>query len=192
MLGSSPSMTTVAREMGIEERRRSLTIVGSLLSCATAVILGPPAPRPEHGATFMASLQLMRAIWVRCDGNWEEPEVDISGNPSALRDFGRFLKNLSGSCELETSDKQCPFYPVTLKVIRLELLERNSDRIVLTADETGLNLSGPKKAFSLLGKNLETAFPPDAKSGDHYHFDHFVDDMIFLAEAPYHLIVCCE
>ena len=102
------------------------------------------------------------------------------------------MKGLSDSCEVETSDKQCPFYPVTLKMIRLEILDRNSYRIKLTTDEAGLNLSGPKEAFSRLGEFFETAFAANARSGDHFHFDYFVDDEIFLPEAPYHLIVSCD
>jgi hypothetical protein len=81
-------------------------------------------------------------INVYCDGNWDNPEVQISGSWEELVQLGSVINRINESIILDLPDIASEIYPVCLKRLFLDLDEEHNSRITVSIDEKQLTLTG--------------------------------------------------
>ena len=133
----------------------------------------------------------MAQIYVACDGDWKEPEVQISGSTKALASFGVMLNGVAGSLTLDVPVLENEYYPVSVNVLNIELDELGNDRLTITIDDTNFNLRGTNKAFNKLGYSLVNFFDDDSNVGEHFQLDYYEGNEV-LNETNCHLIFICD
>ncbi|MEO3678410.1 hypothetical protein ABGI61_05165 [Rheinheimera sp. FR7-31] len=134
---------------------------------------------------------MMAQIYVACDGNWSEPEVQISGSAKDLADFGVFLNSVTESTSLEVPVLDSEFYPVSVKRIVIEPAGSGDDRIIVTIDEDNFNLTGTKVALNKLGDSLINFFDKNSITGEHFQLDYYEGNKV-LSETNCHFIFICD
>ncbi|WP_339733987.1 hypothetical protein [uncultured Gimesia sp.] len=128
---------------------------------------------------------------VAYDGDNDEPEVQISGEPEEYRDLGETLKVLGNSCDVEGFGEGDEYYPEVLRGLRLELTTTNSDTLLTIAIcKQWLCLSGSTQAFVKLGQSLLNFFDEDVTNNAHLHLDYFEGNEL-LAPTTCHLTLEC-
>jgi len=134
---------------------------------------------------------MMTQIHVTCDGDWDEPEVQISGSAKALVSFGMLLNRVTGPITLEVPALENEFYPLSVNVLNIELEEAGDDRLTVTIDETKFDLRGNNKAFNKLGDSLVNFFDDTSIKGEHFQLDYYEGNEV-LNETNCHLIFICD
>lgn len=130
-------------------------------------------------------------IYITCDGDWENPEVQISGSSKALAIFGVLLNGVVTSINLKIPDLENKFYPVSVNIINIELEESGMDRLTVTIDQSSFKLRGTNNAFEKLGDSLINFFDDTSSVGEHFQLDYYEGNEL-LNETNCHLIFLCD
>lgn len=134
---------------------------------------------------------MMAQIYVTCDGDWDEPEVQISGSAEALASFGMLLNGVTDLITLEISSLKNEFYPVSVNALIVEPGQSGHDRLTVTIDETSFKLIGTVCAFNKLGDSLVNFFDDNTIVGEHFQLDYYEGNDV-LNETNCHLIFICD
>lgn len=130
-------------------------------------------------------------LYVACDGDWEEPEVQTSGSSKALAEFGALLNDIAEPITLVVPALESELYPVSVKKITIEPDQSRGDRITVTIDENNFALTGTKVALSKLADSLINFFDDDSSIGEHFQLDYYEGNEV-LNETTSHLIFVCD
>ena len=130
-------------------------------------------------------------IHITCDGDWENPEVQISGSSRALASFGVLLNGVVTPIHLKIPDLENKFYPVSVNVLNIEPEESGTDRFTVTIDQTNFKLRGTNNAFEKLGDSLINFFDESSNVGEHFQLDYYEGNEV-LNETNCHLIFLCD
>lgn len=112
-------------------------------------------------------------ISIVCDGDWLQPEVQISGDLLNLLDFGKYLNKLDSSKILKTLECNCDYYPVHINELQLNFDELCNSRLTVDVSEHKLILTGTKIGYNKLGDSLFNFFDEESRPGDHFQLDYF-------------------
>ena len=129
-------------------------------------------------------------INVYCDGNWDNPEVQISGSWEELVQLGSVINRINESIILDLPDIASEIYPVCLKRLFLDLDEEHNSRITVSIDEKQLTLTGTKEALSIIGESLTNYFDSDTKYGERIRFDYYEGNEVLNETNCVLLFVC--
>lgn len=113
------------------------------------------------------------SISTNCDGDWAEPQLQISGDSSELRKLGRLLTRLQSSFDVETIQRREEFYPVTIERVKFEVDEDGNGLLSLGVNESLLVIQGTADALARLGQSLLNCFREGVEPGAHFHLDYF-------------------
>lgn len=130
-------------------------------------------------------------VYVACDGDWDEPEVQISGSVKALNALGKLLNTLKDHLVLDIPMLESEFYPVTVGTLDVEIENRENDLLMVTIDEVVFKLRGTSVAFNKLGDSLLNYFDSDSNDGDHFQLDYYKGNEL-LDKTNCHLIFICD
>ena len=114
-------------------------------------------------------------IYVACDGDWDAPEVQISGSSKALADFGLLLNEARESISYTISDFDAGFYSVKIKTVNIELAQLENDRLTVKIDKSSFKLAGTRFAFNKLGDSLINFFDEQRNIGEHFQLDYYLE-----------------
>ena len=134
---------------------------------------------------------MINDIYVLCDGDWEDPEVQIYGSSKALSDFGLLLNKTKDSFTIETNNLKNDFYPVCINKISVQPVQTGNDKLAVSIDKISLNISGTKEAFQKLSQSLINFFDNDTEIGEHFHLDYYEGNEI-LNKTNCNLIFTCD
>ena len=112
-------------------------------------------------------------IHILCDGDWNQPEIEISGRLEDLVELGSLLSHMMNSASINTTSLTCDFYPINIGLLELELSEQKSTRLTVNASKNKLSFSGTTEAYDLLGQSLLNFFNENSTSGEHFHLEYF-------------------
>lgn len=129
-------------------------------------------------------------IYIACDGDWKEPEVQISGTKESLSSFGCYLKKINEVRVLNLKINIEEFYPVKINKLKISPEEVGTDKIQVVATDDCLYLEGSSLTFSLLGESLVNFFDDNASSGEHFQIDYYEGDCL-LSKTNCTLIFVC-
>lgn len=130
-------------------------------------------------------------IYVACNGDWDEPEVQISGSWKDLAELGLNICQLESSYSLNLSNIENPFYPVNIGEMYLQVTQTPSDRLQVSVDRSKFELSGSTSAFKKLGQSLTNFFDRETIIGDHFQLDYYEENQM-LEETNCHLFFVCD
>jgi len=133
----------------------------------------------------------MTEILVASDGDWEKPEVQVSGTSKALADFGLLLNSIKDNTTIAIESLDSEYYPINVKVIILEILQSGNDRLTVMFDEDKFQLSGSNEAFNKLGDSLVNFFDDETSIGEHFQLDYYEGNQV-LNKTNCHLIFLCD
>lgn len=134
---------------------------------------------------------MMPQIYVACDGDWNEPEVQISGSVKELADFGELLNKAESRIILDTSPQKNEYYPANIKALVVEPSQSGGDRLTVMIDERSFSLVGTTVALNKLGDSLINFFDVDTSIGEHFQLDYYEGNEV-LNETKCHLIFMCD
>ena len=134
---------------------------------------------------------MMLQLYVACDGDWEEPEVQASGSSKALAEFGALLNDIVEPITLAVPALESEFYPVSMKKITIKPDQSGGDRITVTIDENNFSLTGTKVALNKLADSLINFFDDDSSIGEHFQLDYYEGNEV-LNKTSSHLIFICD
>lgn len=126
-------------------------------------------------------------VYVVCDGDWDKPEIRISGAARSLANLGVLMNGVSGCVMLDIPILKNEFYPISLSVLVIDLIDSENDRLTVVADKNKLKLTGTNLAFNKLGDSLINFFDDAANVGDHFQLDYFEGNEV-LNDTSCHLI----
>ena len=129
----------------------------------------------------------MPKIYVACDGDWEEPEVQFSGSVKALSDFGKLLNKAEGHSKWTVPVKKNEYYPVNIESLSVGCLDSENDRITVAVNEDILSLEGTPVALNKLGDSLVNFFDTETLVGEYFQLDYYDGNQV-LNETKCHLI----
>lgn len=130
-------------------------------------------------------------IYITCDGDRENPEVQISGSSTALVSFGSLLNSIAIPIHLDIPDLKNEFYPVSVNILNIEPEETGNNRLTVTFDKTNFKLRGTSNAFEKLGDSLINFFDEYSNIGKHFQLDYYEGNEV-LNETNCHLIFLCD
>ena len=130
-------------------------------------------------------------IYVACDGDWNEPEVQISGSVKALADLGELLNKAEGRVKWDIPVQENEYYPVNLEALVVEASQSGGDRITVTINESNFCLEGTTVALNKLGDSLINFFDVETTIGEHFQLDYYEGNEV-LNETKCHLIFMCD
>ncbi|WP_298940354.1 hypothetical protein [uncultured Psychromonas sp.] len=130
-------------------------------------------------------------IYVACDGDWNEPEVQISGSVKALTDFGETLNETEEYVKYDIAVQNNEYYPANIKALVVESSESGGDRLTVTINESCFSLIGTTVALNKLGDSLLNFFDVETSIGEHFQLDYYESNEI-LNETKCHLIFMCD
>jgi len=130
-------------------------------------------------------------IKIVCDGDWDNPEVQISGTSNALAAFGSLLNTVNEPIVLNTLSCSNEYYPVEIKNIIIIPMESGGDRLTVVVDEVSFKLSGTNKAFEKLGDSLVNFFDSETSIGEHFQL-YYYDGNQILNKTNCNLIFICD
>ena len=133
----------------------------------------------------------MIQVYIVTDGDWNEPEVQISGSAKILSQLGEYLNSVQGSVRLVLPTEPNKFYPISIDSLVLESTFRGGGRLTVAIDPTSFNLAGPSAALNKLGDSLVNFFDDNSFVGEHFQLDYY-DGNEVLNETNYHLIFLCD
>ncbi|WP_419903989.1 Imm32 family immunity protein [Kiloniella sp.] len=133
----------------------------------------------------------MSKIHVVCDGDWERPEVQISGSSMALSQLGILLSGINSHRRFSTNNSIDEIYAINIPTIILTFLDIGNDRLTVGIDQNSLRFSGTKKAFDILGDSLVNFFDDQTVVGEHFHLDYYEGNEV-LNDTTCHLIFMCN
>ena len=129
-------------------------------------------------------------VYIACDGDWNEPEIQISGTKESLSNFGCYLKKVNETRVLKLKTNIEEFYPVKINKLKISLEKVGMDKIKVMVTDDCLYLEGTSLSLSLLGESLENFFDDNSNSGDHFQMDYYEGDCL-LSETNCALIFLC-
>jgi len=130
-------------------------------------------------------------IMVACDGDWNEPEIQISGSQGGLVAIGRLLSELTENCEIESNVLDGGVYQVRIPIISVHMTPQEDSLLQVSADESSLKLSGDAGAIRKLGQSLVNFFSGDVEVGQHFQLDYYPGNQL-LRETNCHLVFICD
>lgn len=130
---------------------------------------------------------MLTEININCDGNWDKPEVQLSGSADTLTNFGRFLNQVEETQYIATHALKNEFYTVALQNLVIEPTTVGNDRLTVEINDSSLKLSGTRLAFNKLADSLINFFDDDSEIGDHFHLDYYEGNQV-LNETNCHLV----
>jgi len=130
-------------------------------------------------------------IVVACDGDWNDPELQISGSQVALLNLGRILSTLKGSFVFESEALGDTVYPIQIGAVFLNLDVDGGDLLNVSVNNNALEIFGNHTAFRKLGESLTNFFDGDIDIGEHFQLDYYQGNQI-LCETSCHLIFLCD
>jgi hypothetical protein len=133
----------------------------------------------------------MPQIYIACDDDWDEPEVQISGSVRELVSFGNILNKTESLIKLEVPTHENEFYPASIKVLVIETSQSGDDRLTVTIDKSSFSLVGTNVALNKLGDSLINFFDDTSTIGEHFQLDYYEGNEI-LNETQCHLIFMCD
>ncbi len=134
---------------------------------------------------------MMSQVYIACDGDWDEPEVQISGSVEELNAFGKLLNSIEDRLVLEVSSLENEFYPVSIGALEIKPEKREGGRLTVTIDSKKFMLQGTNEAFNKLGDSLLNYFDDNSNVGDHFQLDYY-DGNEVLDKTNCHLIFICD
>lgn len=134
---------------------------------------------------------MMAQIYIMCDGDWAEPEVQVSGSAKALANLGKLLNSIVDPVDLKVPHLENEFYPVSVNVLNIYLDDSGNDRLTVTIDEARFTMRGTTLAFNKLGDSLLNFFDDGSSVGDHFQLDYYEGNEV-LNETNCHLIFICD
>ena len=134
---------------------------------------------------------MIAQIYVAYDGDWSEPEVQISGSAKDLASFGTLLNAVTGRISLEVPALENQFYPISATILEIELDKLGNDRLTVSINETRFKLRGTRQALEKLGDSLIVFFDDDSSVGDHFQLDYYEGNEV-LNKTNCHLIFICD
>jgi hypothetical protein len=125
------------------------------------------------------------------NGDWNNPEIEISGSSDTLVKLGETFNGLDKSLEIKASFKKSQFYSHCLGYLVLNLMNEGNDLLTIKVINNNLIFSGTLKAFKNLGQSLINFFEENPKEGKHFHLDYYEGNQV-LAQTNCHLIFMCS
>jgi hypothetical protein len=130
-------------------------------------------------------------MYLLCDGDWNNPEIEISDSSENLVKLGKILNELEESLEIKADNKESVFYSDCLSSLVLNLMLKGDDLLGVRIADHNLIFSGTLKAFQNIGQSLINFFEGTVKEGEHFHLDYYEGNMV-LAQTNCHLIFMCN
>jgi hypothetical protein len=134
---------------------------------------------------------MMPQIYIACDGDWNEPEIQISGSVEALIDVGEILNKAEEYVKYDIPVQNNEYYPANIKALIVEPSESGGGRLNVTIDESGFSLVGTTVALNKLGDSLINFFDVDTSIGEHFQLDYYEGNEV-LNKTKCHLIFMCD
>jgi hypothetical protein len=130
-------------------------------------------------------------MYLLCDGDWDNPEIEISDSSENLVKLGKILNEFEESFEIKANDKKSEFYSDCLNNLVLDLMLNGDDLLRVRIANHNLIFSGTLKAFQNISQSIINFFEGEVKEGDHFHLDYYEGNMV-LAQTNCHLIFMCN
>ncbi|MEG4303002.1 hypothetical protein [Microcoleus sp. D3_18a_C4] len=134
-------------------------------------------------------------MYILFDGNWDEPEIEISDSPRGLIELGELCKSISEDLNLHAEKINSEFYPENLEGISMKLSSIKNpeglDLIKIHLNQRNLVFEGSKSAFHKLGMSLLNYFHENSRKPEHFHL-YYVEGDCLLAPTNCHVIFLCR
>jgi hypothetical protein len=136
-------------------------------------------------------------MYILCNGNWNNPEIEISSSPVGLIELGSFFLSVDRDCEIKSEPIISRFYSENFEKLKIlfvknDLQEQERvDLLKVFVEQKQIIFQGGKIAFNNLGDSILNYFDMESKNGDHFHLDYIEGDML-LAPTNCHLIFLCK
>jgi len=130
-------------------------------------------------------------IEISTDGDWNAPQIQISGSQAALLSLGALLNDLTESSEFEFDAVISNAYDWAIPAVALCTTPFVDGLLQVSADEEFLRLLGDTDAFRKLGSSLVTFFSGDVPVGRHFHLDYYPGNQV-LRSTTCSLIFLCD
>ncbi len=130
-------------------------------------------------------------IRILCDGDWERPQVEVSGSWQALAGLGALLKRATAPVTVPLGEYSNTFYPVSVRALHIEPQTQSGGRLTVSVDQIAMVLKGDAEAFDKLGQSLENCFDRHSRPGHHFHLDYYEGNDL-LNQTNCSLIFMCR
>jgi hypothetical protein len=135
-----------------------------------------------------------KSMYIVCDGNWNNPEIEISDLSQNLIKLGELLLSINEDFNLHTVQTKSEFYAENIEAISIQLKQNKNaeqDLIKIFIDNKNLVFEGSKLAFDKLGMSLLNYFNENTQKGEHFHLSYSEGDAL-LAPTNCHIIFLCR
>ncbi len=111
-------------------------------------------------------------IYIFCDGDWNEPEIEVSGSSSSLVKLGVLLNTIVEYKLIKLNKSMSDFYLVNIDNLEIKVSNSRDSNIKIFINSSVLSLSGNQKTINKLGDSLINFFSGNVTSGEHFHLDY--------------------
>ncbi|QPB85761.1 hypothetical protein CWC22_022410 [Pseudoalteromonas rubra] len=130
-------------------------------------------------------------IFINCDGDIIEPEIQISGSWSSLSKFGAFLEQLNSTSSVNLPVFKNEFYPQAIKRLAVNFETSGNGLLTVGIDGQVLNVAGNAVAIKKLACSLINFFDEDTEVEEHFQLDYYEGNDL-LNETSCTLIFLCD